>query len=291
MELRVLEYFLMVAREENITKAAKQLHISQPTLSRQISALEEELGTKLFERSKYSVYLTTEGMLFRRRAQEIINLSIKAKQELSQSDETLSGEISIGCGEFLSVDELTKIIAEFRSVYPYVTFHLYSSHNIDIQSKLEQGLLDIGLLMEPVDVTKYQFIRMKQKEQWGVLVKQDSPFAKQKVIKPGELVGTPVITIPDEMVHNELVSWSGDYAKYMEMGITYNLLYNATIACKNTGMPVVCIKLDCEYPGLTFLPFEPELNLTTILVWKEHQMKSKAVSTFIDFLKIQKSNN
>lgn len=287
MELRVLEYFLMVAREENITKAAKQLHISQPTLSRQILALEEELGVKLFERSKYSVYLTTEGMLFRRRAQEIVNLSEKAKQEISQSDDTLSGEVSIGCGEFLSVDELTRIIAKFRTLYPYVSFHLHSSHNIDIQSKLEQGLLDLGLLMEPVDVTKYQFIRMKKKEQWGILAKSDSSFAAKENIKPGELVGTPVITIPDEMVHNELVSWSGDYAKYMEMGMTYNLLYNATIACKNTGMPVVCIKLDCEYPDLKFIPFEPELTLSTILVWKEHQIKSRAVTTFIEFLKMQ----
>lgn len=287
MELRVLEYFLMVAREENITKAAKQLHISQPTLSRQILALEEELGVKLFERSKYSVYLTTEGMLFRRRAQEIVNLSEKAKQEISQSDDTLSGEVSIGCGEFLSVNELTRIIAKFRTLYPYVSFHLHSSHNIDIQSKLEQGLLDLGLLMEPVDVTKYQFIRMKEKEQWGILAKSDSSFAAKENIKPGELVGTPVITIPDEMVHNELVSWSGDYAKYMEMGMTYNLLYNATIACKNTGMPVVCIKLDCEYPDLKFIPFEPELTLSTILVWKEHQIKSKAVTTFIEFLKMQ----
>lgn len=287
MELRVLEYFLMVAREENITKAAKQLHISQPTLSRQILALEEELGVKLFERSKYSVYLTTEGMLFRRRAQEIVNLSEKAKQEISQSDDTLSGEVSIGCGEFLSVDELTRIIAKFRTLYPYVSFHLHSSHNIDIQSKLEQGLLDLGLLMEPVDVTKYQFIRMKEKEQWGILAKSDSSFAAKENIKPGELVGTPVITIPDEMVHNELVSWSGDYAKYMEMGMTYNLLYNATIACKNTGMPVVCIKLDCEYPDLKFIPFEPELTLSTILVWKEHQIKSRAVTTFIEFLKMQ----
>lgn len=287
MELRVLEYFLMVAREENITKAAKQLHLSQPTLSRQILALEKELGVKLFERSKYSVYLTTEGMLFRRRAQEIVNLSEKAKQEISQSDDTLSGEVSIGCGEFLSVDELMKIIARFRTLYPYVTFHLYSSHNIDIQSKLEQGLLDLGLLIEPADVTKYQFIRMKEKEQWGILVKSDSIFAAKENIKPGELAGTPVITIPDEMVHNELVSWSGDYAKYMEMGMTYNLLYNATIACKNTGMPVVCIKLDCEYPGLKFIPFEPALSLSTILVWKEHQIKSKAITAFIEFLKMQ----
>lgn len=287
MELRVLEYFLMVAREENITKAAKQLHLSQPTLSRQILALEKELGVKLFERSKYSVYLTTEGMLFRRRAQEIVNLSEKAKQEISQSDDTLSGEVSIGCGEFLSADELMKIIAKFRTLYPYVTFHLYSSHNIDIQSKLEQGLLDLGLLIEPADVAKYQFIRMKEKEQWGILVKSDSIFAAKENIKPGELVGTPVITIPDEMVHNELVSWSGDYAKYMEMGMTYNLLYNATIACKNTGMPVVCIKLDCEYPGLKFIPFEPALSLSTILIWKEHQIKSKAITAFIEFLKMQ----
>lgn len=285
MELRVLEYFLMVAREENITKTATQLHISQPTLSRQLAALEEELKVKLFHRSKYRVYLTSEGMLFRRRAQEIVNLSNKAKQELSQEDEVLSGEIYIGCGEFLSMDELTEKIAAFRKLHPYVIFNLHSSYNADIQAWMEQGILDMGLLMEPVDVSKYEFVRMKVKEQWGVLVRKDSKYAKQDTIKPGELVGTPVITIPDEQVHNELVSWSGDFAKQMEAGLTYNLLYNAAAACRNTGSPVVCIRLECEYKDLKFIPLEPKLELSTVLAWKEHQANSKAVDAFIRFLK------
>lgn len=285
MELRVLEYFLMVAREENITKAATQLHISQPTLSRQLAALEKELGVKLFQRSKYRVYLTSEGMLFHRRAQEIVNLSNKVKQELSQEGEVLSGEVAIGCGEFRSVDELTKKIARFREMNPYVIFHLHSSTNTDIQVWMEQGILDIGLLMEPVDISKYEFIRMKAKEQWGVLVRNDSKFAEQRVIKPGELVGTPVITIPDEQVHNELVSWSGDFSKQMEAGLTYNLLYNAATACRNTGSPVVCIRLECEYKDLKFIPLEPKLELSTVLAWKERQANSRAVEAFIRFLK------
>lgn len=285
MELRVLEYFLMIAREENITKAAAQLHISQPTLSRQLSALEDELGVKLFTRRKYSVYLTSEGMLFRRRAQEIVNLSTKAKQELSQGDEIVAGEVSIGCGEFRSVDELTKLIAEFRRIYPHVIFNLHSSYNTDIQMWMEQGTLDMGLLMEPVDISKYDFVRMQVKEEWGVLVRKDSDFAKRGEIKPGELIGIPVITLQDETVHNELANWSGDFAKQMNPGLTYNLLYNAAIACRNTGNPVLCIRLECEFKDLTFIPLQPQLELSTVLAWKEHQMNSKAVNAFIKFIK------
>ncbi len=275
----------MVAREENITKAATQLHMTQPTLSRQIAALEDELGVKLLVRTKHNVYLTDEGMLFRRRAQEIVNLSNRAKQELIQEEEMLSGEIVIGCCECLGMDELSEKIAHFREKYPNVTFNLHSSNNEDVQQWLEQGLLDLGLLMEPVDITKYSYIRMNTKEQWGVYVKEGTRFYDQENIKPGELVGTPVITVMGEQVHNELVSWSGDYAKEMGNWITYNLLYNAASACRATGSPIVGIRLNCDYSGIKFLPLEPQLTLSTVLAWKERQVNAKAVERFISFIK------
>ena len=204
MDLRVLQYYLTAAREENITKAAQLLHITQPTLSRQLQQLEEELGVKLFQRSKHSICLTPEGLLFRRRAQEIISLAERAKDELSPTEEELSGEISIGCGELLSVEELSDIISAFQQEHPLVKFHLHSGYNDDLKEKIEQGTLDMGLLTEPVDIGKYQFVRMNQKEEWGILVHKDSPLAQLEVIRPENLSGTPIITTADTPIYREL---------------------------------------------------------------------------------------
>ncbi len=180
MELRVLKYFLMVAREENITKAASLLHITQPTLSRQLMRLEEELGTALFRRSNHSIVLTDDGMLFKRRAREIVALAEKTEQEFSHKEEALTGEISIGCGETRNMSFLSRQIALFRKEHPLVQFNIYSANADDIKERIEKGLLDFGLLMEPVDIGKYEFIRMPQKEQWGVLVREDSPLAHRE---------------------------------------------------------------------------------------------------------------
>lgn len=286
MNFRILEYFLMVAREENITKAAQILHISQPTLSRQLMQLEEELKVKLFQRSKHNIYLTNEGMLFRRRANELVLLAEKVKRELVQSGETITGEIYIGCGEFLSCNELARIIAAFQEKYPLVKVHIHSSYNNDIREWLEEGILDMGLLIEPIDISKYEFVRMKQKETWGVLVKEDSPMAELDAIRPGDLVGTPLVTVRDENVHNELASWSGDYASQMIPVVTYNLLYNAAMMVRQGIGAAVCIKLDCKYEGLKFLPMLPKLELSSVLVWREHRTYSAAVKAFIQFVKL-----
>lgn len=285
MDMRVIGYFLTVAREENITKAAQLLHISQPTLSRQLMQLEEELGVKLFKRSKHSVLLTSQGMLFRRRAQELVNLAHKAKSELTQSDDSLTGEITIGCGELLSMDELSKIMAVFSEKHPFVRFHLQSAHNSDIKDWLEDGTLDFGLLIEPVDIGKYGFIRMAQKERWGALVRKDSPLATLDVFRPGNLVGTPLITVRDDQIHNALGNWSGEYASQMTPVATYNLLYNATTLVKQNMGVAVCIRLNCEYDGLCFVPFEPNLELSSVLAWKERQTFSTTATALIQFLK------
>ena len=166
MELRVLKYFLMAAREENITKAANLLHITQPTLSRQLMQLEEELGVKLFHRGKYHIVLTDEGMLLRRRAQEMIELEEKTKREFSKDEAQLAGEIAIGCGETRNMTFLSKKMAEFRRLHPLVHYDIYSATADDIKERMEKGILDIALLMEPVDIGKYEFVRMPQREHW-----------------------------------------------------------------------------------------------------------------------------
>lgn len=285
MDIRILKYFLMAAREENITKAAQLLHITQPTLSRQLKQLEEELGVKLFQRGRHSIYLTNEGMLFRRRAQELVNVVEKAKGELFPQEEKMTGEVSIGCGELLSMEELSEIITAFSKRHSLVKFHLRSGYNDDIKEWIEQGILDMGLLIEPVDIGKYEFVRMKQREEWGVLVREDSPFAAQDAIRPGDLVGIPVVTTMDSPVHEELANWSSDYAKEMDSVMTYNLLYNAAVIARKGIGPVICLKLACHYDDSVFIPLSPTLKLSSVLAWKEHQTFSNTVSAFIQFAK------
>lgn len=288
MDFRVLNYFLIVAREENITKASQILHISQPTLSRQLMQLEQELGVKLFQRSNHNIYLTAEGLLFRRRASEIVQLAEKVKTELAQPEEIVSGEISIGCGELLSVKELGAMVSAFQQQHPLVKFHLHSSYTQDIKEWLEQGTLDLGLMLEPVDVSKYNFVRMQQKEEWGVLLREDSSLAQADVLMAEDLAKMPIITTRNMKVDSEIASWFGDSAKQMHVVLTYNLLYNAAMMVRQ-GMGVALgLNLNCQYPGLKFIPMAPKLELSSVLVWREHQVYSKVVQTFIQFVKTRK---
>ena len=179
MEIRVLKYFLTIAREENITRAAEQLHITQPTLSRQIMQLEEELGVRLFQRNRVNVVLTEEGRLLRRRAQEILELADKAEQEIIQNRETVAGEIGIGCGETRNMECLSRLMATFRNKYPDVVFNIYTANADDVKERLENGTLDFGLLMEPVEISRYNFVRMPLQERWSVLMRRDSPLAEK----------------------------------------------------------------------------------------------------------------
>lgn len=285
MDIRVLSYFLVVAKEENITRAAQLLHITQPTLSRQLMQLEEELGVKLFQRSNHSIYLTSEGLLFKRRAQELVNLAEKAKSELSQTEDILTGVIAIGCGESQSMNELSEMISTFLEQHPFVKFELHSGNNNDIKDWLEQGTLEMGLLSGPVEIGKYHFIRMIQKDEWGILVHMDSELATKDAIRPGDLVGTRLITIMDAPIHSELASWSGEYAKQMVPIVHYNLLSNAaTMVRRNVGV-AVCSKPNCRYDDLNFVPFSPKLEIGSVLAWKEHQTESKTNNAFIQFVK------
>ena len=286
MDIRILQYFLMVAREENITRAAEILGVTQPTLSRQMQQLEDELGVSLFHRGRHQVYLTEEGTIFRRRAQELVTLAEMAKDELKQEHEELAGRIAIGCVELQSVKEIAGLMAQFQQRFPNVKFDLYSSDNEDIKDRLDRGIIDIGLLLEPVNIAKYQFIRMQTKEQWGVLIHQDAPLAAQSVIRPGDLVGTLVVTVHlDTPVHHELVNWSGDFAQHMEPAVHYNSLYNAAVVARERKGAVVCLKLDSEYRDMKFLPLEPKLELSSVLAWKGHESYSKVTEAFLNYVK------
>lgn len=288
MELRVLKYFLMVAREENITKAAARLHITQPTLSRQLMQLEEELGVKLFHRSKHSISLTEDGLLLKRRAQEILSLVEKTKEEFIQNEESLAGEIAIGCGETQNMSYLSEKMYQFRKRYPLVSFQIYSANADDIKERMEQGILDIGLLMEPVDISKYDFIRMTKKERWGILTTKDLPIARQESISAEDLIPIPLLIPRRESVKHELSNWFGEIYEQIEIAARYNLILNVVDMVRHHVGVALCFDLGLCYDDLKFIPLSPALNTGSVLVWKKSQMFSSATAKFIEFLRYAK---
>ena len=286
MDIRVLEYYLIVAREESITKAAAILHVTQPTLSRQLMQLEEELQVKLFNRTSHSVVLTEDGLLFKRRAQEIVALSEKTKRDFIRGNRELSGEIGIGCGEFRSIKIIAQIMKEFKKEHPFVTFQIYSGNSSNIKERIESGILDIGVILDYVDIRKYEYVRIPLSEEWGVLVREDSPLAAMEYVTPEDIRELPLIISERSMRDNELADWIGK--KYEDLNIvsTYNLMYNAAIMVAN-GMGVAgCIKLDCRYEGTRFVPARPSVKNNSVFAWKKALSQSQAVSSFIEFSRI-----
>lgn len=283
MELRVLHYFLAIAREENFTRAAEQLHVTQPTLSRQIADLEQELGVKLFIRSNHHIVLTEDGMILKRRAQEILSLADKTKRDFLREDENLEGVISIGSGEFLSTRILTDCIAQFRKKHPLVQFEIYSGNAGNIRERIERGLLDMGLMSEPIDIRKYAFSTMPIKELWGALVREDSPLAGNEFLRPQDLVDIPLISAEGEFLESNVAKWLGEYATKVHIIAKGNLLYNEAMLAQSNIGAVICIRLSCRYDGLQFIPFSPALTNDTALAWKKEQIFSAATKAFLDF--------
>lgn len=291
MELRVLNYFLAVAREENFTKAARQLHVTQPTLSRQIADLEKELGVKLFVRSNHNIILTEDGMILKQRAQEIISLAEKTKKEFLNRDEVLAGTVSIGSGEFRSTEYLAKIIALFRRKCPDVRYEIYSGNANNIRDYIERGILDIGLMSEPIDIRKYDFVNMPVREQWGIFVPSDSPFSARESVEPKDLDGMSIVTATGDFNQSRIGKWLGKYKERVEITAMSNLPYNeAVLAKENIGI-MLSINLNCTYEDLHFVPLSPVLEVSTALAWKKDQMFSAATTAFIEFASNYIKNN
>ena len=285
MELRVLNYFLAIAREENFTKAAQQLHITQPTLSRQIAQLEEELGVDLFVRSNHNIILTEDGMILKRRAQEILSLADKTKRDFLHKDENLEGVISIGSGEFLSTRCLTDCIAQFRRKHPLVRYEFYSGNAGNIRDQIERGLLDIGLMSEPIDIRKYEFISMPIKEEWGAFVREDSPLIDKDFIAPQDLVDIPLILPLGDFAESHIGKWFGEYISQIDVIAKGNLLYNEAMMAQSNIGAVIGIRLKSNDDRLRFIPLNPSLKIDTALAWKKEQIFSAATTAFIDFSK------
>lgn len=287
MELRILRYFLVLAREENITKAAEFLHITQPTLSRQLMQLEDELHTRLFIRGKNKISLTEEGMLLRRRAEEIIDLTDKTEKEFLQQDELITGEIFIGGAEINTMHLLAKSMKEFQKQYPHVQYHLYSGNADDVKEKIDKGLIDIGVLLEPVNIEKYDFICLPQKEVWGVVVPKDNIIAKQGYATPKDLLNAPLMISTRSIVHREIANWLGQDFTKLNIVSTFNLINNAAIMVEEgIGYAITLDKLIYinDERSICFVPFRPKLETGTVIVWKKHQVFSPTTTKFIKLL-------
>lgn len=285
MELRVLRYFLMVAREENITKAAQQLHVTQPTLSRQLSQLEQELGTTLFHRRNHHIVLTEDGMLLKRRAQEMLELADKTEREFSSREE-LSGEIAIGCGETCNMAHLSDRMVSFREQHPLVQFRIYSATADEVKDRMQNGLLDIGLLMEPVEVQNFHYISMPHQEHWAVLVRKDSPLAQLETIGPDDLRPHPLLISWRDQVNEQIAAWFGEDFSQVKIAARYNLIVNAAIMVKHHVGVALCYDMGTAfYESLRLVPLSPALETGAILAWKKDQARSRAVEQFISHIR------
>ena len=285
MEIRVLKYFLAVAREENITRAAESLNITQPTLSRQLMQLEEELKVQLFIRSKSKIVLTDKGMLLRRRAEEIVGLAEKTENEFSNYEDIIAGEIFIGSGETNSMHSLAKVMKDFHDLYPQVQYNLYSANADDIKEKIDKGLIDIGLLTEPVDISKYDFVRLKEKEVWGVLMRKDDVLASKDYVTADDLIDKPLISSRRGMIQNEIFNWFGKNYDKLNIISTYNLVLNASVMVEEGLGYAFSLENLIDETNICFKPIFPKVETGTVIVWKKHQIFSSATTKFIEEIK------
>ncbi len=294
MELRVLRYFLAVAREESITAASESLHVTQPTLSRQLMELEEELGKKLFIRGNRKITLTDEGMLLRKRAEEIVELVEKTETEIIASDEVINGDIYIGGGETDVMRILAQIAKKLQQKYPHIKYHLFSGNADDVTERLDRGLLDFGVLIEPANIQKYEYIKLPATDKWGVLMRKDSPLAQLETIKPKDLWDTPLLCSRQSMVGKEISQWIGRDFDKLNVIATYNLLYNASLMVEEgIGYALSLDKLVNTTGNsiLCFKPLEPKLEVELNIVWKKSQIFSKAAKKFLEMLQTELCKN
>ena len=284
MELRTLRYFLAAAQEENITKAADILHVTQPTLSRQMMDLERELGVTLMLRGKNGLTLTDDGIFFRQRAQEIVELADRLEKSFVERQNNISGMVVIGASETVGSQTLARLIKEFSGKYPAVQFTLYNETVDNIKDRLDKGLVDIGLLLEPVDVTKFDYVRLSQQDTWGLLVRDDHPLTEKESLTADDVAPYPLILPLRDNIRVEIIHWLGRDEKELTIPLFYTLLSNAALmvaeglGCAFCMDGALAIRSD---PRLRFIPLEPRRVTHSVLVWKKNKIFFPATSLFI----------
>lgn len=296
MEFRLLRYFLAIAREGSISGAANSLNVTQPTLSRQMKDLEEELGHRLFVRSSHSVSLTAEGMRLRKRAEEITELVNKTKAEFNTEHNIISGDIYIGSGETHAMRLIADVIKELQQDYPEINYHIYSGNAEDVTERLDKGLLDFGILIQPIDISKYNYFTLPAKDIWGAIMPKDCALAQKEFVTKQDLIGLPLIcsrqSLQKTADYNEFIHWFGkDFAK-LKIVATYNLLFNAALLVEQgVGYAISLDRLiDTMDSNVCFRPLSPTVESSLDIVWKKYQIFSPAAKVFLSALQKKFSN-
>ena len=289
MDLRVLQYFLAVAREENISAAAQSLHLTQPTLSRQLKELEEELGKQLLIRGNRRITLTEEGMLLRKRAEEILDLVRRTEKEVTQSDDLVGGEVYIGTGETDGMRQIARTANQIQREHPGIQFHIVSGDAMDVCERLDKGLLDFGILLGDFDRIKYHYMELPMQDVWGVLMQRSSPLAGKETVTPQNLWDKPLILSRQMGNKSGLYRWLQKEPAELHTVATYNLIYNASLMVdEGMGYAFTLDKLvNTRGSNLCFRPLEPRMELGMCLVWKKYQVFSKAAELFLSRLRQQ----
>lgn len=293
MEFRVLQYFLAVTREQSISGAAEALHLSQPTLSRQLKDMEEELGKQLFIRSNRKITLTEEGMLLRKRAEEITELVKKTQDEISMSDETVAGDIYIGAAETVAFRFLVQAAQSLQGEYPLIHFHVSSGDKIAVSEGLDKGLIDFALLFGEIDTSKYHFLEIPHKDIWGVLMRRDAPLAEKEAIAPEDLWDQPLIISRQEFQGSAVQKFLRRNRDELNIVATYNLTYNSSLMIE-AGMGYgICLDKIINTTGnssLCFRPLTPRLEAGLHIIWKKYQVFSKAAQKFLSAMQDMADN-
>ena len=287
MELRVLQYFLAIAREQSIIRAAESLHLSQPTLSTQIKNMEEELGKQLLIRGtkgSRKVTLTEEGMILRKRAEEILDLVKKTEHEITLSDNVIIGDVYIGAGETDSMRLLAKAAGKLKALYPGIHYHISSGNAIFVREQLDKGLIDFGIVFGAPDRTKYQSLKLPAKDVWGVLMPKDSPLAEKEFITPEDLWEQPLLISQQESEGGELIQWMKRSISELNIVMTYNLLFNASLLVEEGFGYAICFDKIINTSGdsrLCFRPLSPTIEIEMYMIWKKYQVFSKPAEKFL----------
>lgn len=287
MEIRVLQYFLAVAREQSISAAAQSLHLSQPTLSTQLKALEQELGRQLLIRGtkgSRKVTLTEEGMILRKRAEEILTLVDRAQEEIVHGDGEVEGEVSIGAGETDTVRLFARAAGRLRRQHPGIRLRISSGNADFVLEQLDKGLIDFGLLFSEVDDHKYQSMAIPLQDIWGVLMRKDAPLAEKETISPQDLWDKPLIL--SHQRGGGVLQWLGREPSQLSIVATYNLVYNASLLVDEGLGYALCFDklINTQGSSLTFRPLDPPILAEATVVWKKYQVFSKAARLFLEEL-------
>ena len=287
MEIRTLRYFLAVAREENMTRAAQILHVTQPTLSKQLKSLEDELGKKLFTRHSFNIRLTDEGMLLRSRAEDLVRMADKIEQEFVSLDDITGGELYLGLAESYQIRFLAKAIREFKKTYPNLHYHITSGDTEQIADKLDKGLLDFLVLAELPDSRKYEYIPFPENDIWGLVVPASDPLAQKEHIRASDLKGLPLFC-SDQSWNSDIKKWAGNGFSEMKQEGSFRLSYNGSIFTREgLGYLLTFDQLinTSEGSGLVFIPLLPKLETSLYIAWNRHQAFTPIAERFLKYLK------